>query len=404
MLVTFKKKFIAVAFLPLFFPIGGQATTLNRDFGIPIWRDNSLWDDDARSAAGRLGLNSTKSREGTETYRSGFAGKTMVLGQPLYAMDLYHQDGKVNRLILGFINDADYHAVHGVPLPNLSANKKEVFDSLRITLTKRLGRPSGEGDTLYWSWLSHTLSLQNNEKAVLLVITPGKYHPTPNRSNSIISDKKRAATPPARYVKRETNGDVYISGIPKISQGNRGYCVPATWEKVLRHNGLDFNVYDLAAEGDTRITGSSFSLFTSRMKGMLQPHKYKVEYLRFTPDDLKSVSSYIDKGLPLVWCMDAQNLRMWVARNRTRRSNLPDETANPDLPGQYAGHALLIIGYNIREQELALSDSTELGSSESAIWIHVSEANTAHSRQTELVAIIPPGKSGSQDFLKAKWY
>ncbi|MEM6885966.1 MAG: hypothetical protein AAF571_13140, partial [Verrucomicrobiota bacterium] len=131
----------------------------------------------------------------------------------------------------------------------------------------------------------------------------------------------------------------------------------------------------------------------------------KVEHLRFSPDNIKMVSSYIDKGYPLIWHMDARDLRIWVNRNRERRTRLPDESAKTELtPGKVAGHALLIIGYNIRENEIALSDSTELGSSETAIWIHASEAKAAHQSRTELLVVIPPGRTGGKNFLKAKWY
>ena len=382
-----------------------KATSLNKDFNLEIWKDNSLWDDEARFTASRLGLRGTGGRENNETFRANKKGQISSLGLPLYAIDLYPKDGKVSRLILGFINEADLHKNDPASFSQFQKLKDDAFSKARIHLTQRLGRPSGEGDTLHWTWLNHTLSLKNNSKALLLDITPGRYNPAQNPKNSIIADKKRTVMSPARFVKRESNGDTYISGIPKISQGDRGYCVPATWEKVLRHNGLNFNVYDLAEEGKTSINGSYFTQFTGRVKGMLQPHRYKVQHLRFSPDNIKQIATYIDKGLPLIWHMDSQHLRSWVKRNRTRRSSLTDDSANTKLnPYTFAGHALLIIGYNSREEEIALSDSTELGSSEATIWIHASEAKAAHMSRTEILAIIPPGRTSSGSFQKTRWY
>jgi hypothetical protein len=393
---------ITGVYLTLWFPL--CATTLNKDFNLSVWKDSSLWDDEARSAAQRIGLTSTQSRQGTETYRAGFPGTRTVLGQKIYAIDMYQKDGKVSQIIFGFINEADAFEHQGLSPADLPAQKRAAFNQLRIRLTKRLGRPSGEGEDLYWSWLEHTLHLRNTSKALLLEINPGKYNPIANAANSIIADKKRVATPPERYVKRDSNGDVYISGIPKVSQGDRGYCVPATWEKVLRHNGLNFNVYDLAGEGDTGVEGSYYALFTGRMKGLLQPHQYKIKHLRFPPEDLKQVATYINKGLPLIWHMDAQKLRYWVNRTRSRRGHLNDDSVDVNMSQSKAGHALLIIGYNLKENEIGLSDSTELGSSETIIWIHAEEAAAAHQRSKELLTVIPPGRSGSRDFLKARWY
>ena len=34
-------------------------------------------------------------------------------------------------------------------------------------------------------------------------------------------------------------GDVYIKNIPMVNQGNKGYCVPATVERVLRYYGIN---------------------------------------------------------------------------------------------------------------------------------------------------------------------
>jgi len=379
-----------------------QGQGLNDLFGLPIWIDNHLWDDQAWNTAQRLNLRGTQGRQANETYRAGFAGKIQALGQPLFAVDLYPQNGETHRLLLGFVNEADFASAHP---SDLVRARNESFDALRIALTKRLGRRSGQGNSLHWTWLSHSFHLQNTEKAVLLDIKPGTYRPNASPTESLTTDKRRAATPTANYVERSRNGDVLISGIPKISQGDRGYCVPASWEKVLRHYGLGFNVYDLAIEGRTTINGSYFHQFTSEMISMLKPHRYQVERVHFSPDNLKGVATYIDRGLPLIWHMDAYPLRPWVERNQRRRTKLPD---GPDLINPTStinGHALLIIGYNLREKEMALSDSTELGSSIAAIWIRQSEAGAVHQRRTDLLAVIPPGKeSANPDFLKARWY
>ncbi len=378
------------------------AQGLNEAFGIPIWSDNNLWDDDAGITARRLNLRGTQSRQGNETFRGSFAGER-VLNDHLFAIDLYPLDGKVRRIVLAFANEADLARVSPGALIQLPEIKEQSFLNVKNALTKRIGRPSGEKEVLHWSWLGHTLTLKNTEKAVLLEIQPGSYSPNPSPGSSIIEDPRRAAKKLNSYVVQNSQGDVLISQIPKISQGSRNYCVPATWEKVLRHYGLAFNVYDLANEGDTSVSGSYYTQFTNRVSGMLKPHQYRVEYLRFQPGEIQAVKKYIDQGLPLIWHMNAVQLPSWVQRNRSRRDALPD---GPDLlaGGNMAGHALLIIGYNIRNQELALSDSTDLGSSQDSIWIRIKEAQSAHMPKTELLAVWPPGKSGSGGHLKANWY
>lgn len=40
-------------------------------------------------------------------------------------------------------------------------------------------------------------------------------------------------------VKREENGDVYISGVPMVDQGDKGYCATATVERCLKYYGIE---------------------------------------------------------------------------------------------------------------------------------------------------------------------
>jgi len=54
--------------------------------------------------------------------------------------------------------------------------------------------------------------------------------------------KKNAALAP----QHSENGDVCLVGIPMVDQGNKGYCVAATLERLLRYYGREVNQHEMA--------------------------------------------------------------------------------------------------------------------------------------------------------------
>lgn len=56
---------------------------------------------------------------------------------------------------------------------------------------------------------------------------------------------------------RRSQSDVYIDGVPMVNQGQRGYCFPATIERILRYYGVDADMHALALILDTKIEGGT---------------------------------------------------------------------------------------------------------------------------------------------------
>ncbi len=385
---------------------------LNDTFGLSLWKDESLWDDTARGAAERLGLRGV-SNSGGESYRGEFMGQRTVLGAKLYAIDLYGNNGTVQRVVFGFLNKADLLQQLGYS----STSPKEVIgpflidfdrdlgrerDAIRGKLILRLGQPIESGKAEIWQWVGQQLVLERSREALTLTIQKGQYAPATSASEKA-HEMDQTVMSPAGYVKRSGEGDVYIDGIPPISQGNRGFCVPAAWEKYLRHYGLTFNVYDLADEGRTTAFGSSWIPFARGVGSRLGPLGYSLVYERSKPDNFALLKKYIDQGLPLLWCLDAQLLREWVDRNAQRTTHLPASPRYTSKSPRIAGHGILIIGYNAGYKEIALSDSTDLGHSIPQIWVPAEEIRLCDLNQ-ELIAILPPNSrvTPSTGFLKAR--
>lgn len=366
------------------------ATNLNDLFNLPIWQDSSLWDDEVKSTARRLNLRGTDN-EGSAFYRGSFGGKVKCLGADLYAMELYSLDGKTQRLVLAFANAADLAAQQG----SRPASERDYLEyqqrdrkEIESRLTGRLGPPGTMGKDTTWSWMGHLMRLKANPTGLTLTIEKGDYSPVPNRQQRLVESGYRPFDPAGR-VERRPNGDVVISQIPPISQGNRNFCVPASWEKNLRYFGLALNVYELAEAGGTSVQGSLYRRFANQVAREIEPIGFRVSYLRGGPDDYDLLSKYIDQGLPVVWAMDARLLPQWVLQSQSRRSSLPAQEPRQPI-GTPAFHALLIIGYNRKAKEVALSDSTELGHRTPEIWASAEEIRRSHVPSEPLIALLPP--------------
>lgn len=62
-----------------------------------------------------------------------------------------------------------------------------------------------------------------------------------------------------KNIVRDAKGDVYISGIQMVDQGNKGYCAASTGERVLRYYGLLVDQHQVAQLAETSAqSGTSF--------------------------------------------------------------------------------------------------------------------------------------------------
>ncbi|MFA4943634.1 MAG: hypothetical protein WC789_02905 [Lentisphaeria bacterium] len=203
-------------------------------------------------------------------------------------------------------------------------------------------------------------------------------------------------------VKTEEDGSVYIAGVPMVDQGPRGYCAVAVSERVLRYYGSEVNQHVLAqlAGSDAGMGTKVENLFlglkkagarlgitvreviplngsevVSRFKGYNSfAKRAKVEmvaiprnggtidqlyeqvdperFLAFMKEKEKgdfrkfqdAITRTVPTGVPLVWTVIV---------------GLYPET--PALPQARGGHARLIIGYNLKTQEVLYTDSWGAG-------------------------------------------
>ena len=181
----------------------------------------------------------------------------------------------------------------------------------------------------------------------------------------------------SKSVKRDKNtGDVEITGVPMRDQGQKGYCVAASCERLFRYLGQPCDMDELAqlvsADADR---GASPSVMYSSLAKIDQRYNMRVKLLKIPRgfglgDVLKSKSELeraqksalpkivqegIDLGLPLLWCV-------LLNPGDTGVSPQPGQPRIPTFDtGARVGHMRMIIGYNPKTKAVIYTDSWGAG-------------------------------------------
>jgi len=163
-------------------------------------------------------------------------------------------------------------------------------------------------------------------------------------------------------VKKTPDGDVYISGVPMVDQGQKGYCVAASCQRLFEYMRIPCDQHEMAklvsidAEGGADIATMQKSLakidgaFKVTFKPLVNPELYYSgnRKRRVSEKEFMSIiKDYTDKGVPLLWGLI-----------------LGEKPEIPPLPnaGQTrGGHMRMVIGYNLAKNQVIFTDSWGAG-------------------------------------------
>jgi len=387
---------------------------MNEAFGLPLWVDESLWDDDDRAVGRRLNWREESRTRTLSGYRCYPPSSTRVLGARPYSMALYAEEGHPSGVSLFFMNKGDFEGflAAGGDGGGSRGLRRAFDDALRADadqLAAALGALLGEpargvmGDRTLrervrrWDWNGHALLLAEQPgEYVALRIVPTAEADARGRAEKIGDAEIRRRL--AERVKRRANGDVIIEDIPMVEQGPKGYCVPATWERYLRYLGIPADMYALAMAGETeRGGGTSVRTMVENVEPLVKLYRRNV---RVFSGDLSwpKLTRYLDEGIPLMWVLrlDPALDPQLTARARARAAVADSEEWNRRLAPyrreaaarrrgrDIHGHLCLIIGYNRQTNELAISDSW--GREYAERWITLEEAKAVSLEQFVVIA------------------
>ena len=163
-------------------------------------------------------------------------------------------------------------------------------------------------------------------------------------------------------IKKTAEGDIYISGVPMVNQGQKGYCVAASCQRLFEYMRIPCDQHEMAklvsidAEGGADITTMQKSLakidgaFNVTFKPLINPEQYYTNGRKRRVSEkafFSIVKEYTDKGVPLLWGLF-----------------LGQKPEEPPLPGDgqvSGGHMRMIIGYNVAKNQLLFTDSWGAG-------------------------------------------
>ena len=387
----------------------------NAGLGKPIFSAMPFWKEPALVIAQRLGLALEGRTKWETSYRKYFSGdpadkEAAMLGSGAYCIALYADaDDHPTSLLIAFTNDGDYKNVAFVrhdldlfdrPDPNEKANypdkthdqlEKEYgddvtsFEPTRLaeaaTLIKSLSALFGDpkkatfGDDVTtredierWDWNDVSLLLTTEEnKYNLMRIVPTALADNNGRTERISRDDIGAKLSGA--VEHRPNGDVVITQIPMAEQGPKGFCVPATWERVLRYEGVPGDMYTLSRVGSTQFGGGTQNgNLAQQLDDTLHNYGRHSEFLSLDILDDVAVRHYIDDGVPIFWSVNPagyqQALDRYALADRDKEwdrwktllqsAATQDKSLQPLAHDYY--HEVLIIGYNSDTKEIAWTD------------------------------------------------
>lgn len=285
-------------------------------------------------------------------------------------------DGKLNLISISVYNRADSDEISKAALEErYKTIGQKMGEYLKERPRRRDANPNGGLLTEGYSWRSRDFGnalLEHNEGALdeadreFLRLRVSRPNAKGALAASMLHSRGGAATRlsdlPQNVVKND-KGDVFVNGLPMVDQGDKGYCVVASAQRLFEYYGIGADMHQIAqiAEADPNEGTSTMMMakeldkidyrFKTRLDiiGMGTPltevDKKRDQYYVGKPVDerkfLKEVRSHIDKGLPLLWSLELG-----------RYPEVPQLT-----PQTAGGHMRMIIGYNDETEDIIFSDS-----------------------------------------------
>jgi hypothetical protein len=377
-----------------------SAAALNKAFDMELFASTDLWQDDAASVAKRLGWPQESKTDTQSSYRLYAGSEARVLGARPYSLVLYAHDGKADSLSMIFANKGDFDGVgkkndekkRAAAIRDFKDAVKDDAKTIAETLTTALGVPKRQtfGETpetrenvARWDWQEHAILLASpKDEYVAVRIVQKDVADHFGRASRV--EGLRELLP--SHVQQRDNGDVIIGQIPMVNQGPKGYCVPATWERYLRYIEIPADMYLLAMAGNTGLGGgTNTAAITASVDIYVKRYGCKIQ----TVDpalETKNLARYVDKGLPLMWaCYVSPTVEKAVTARTAERRKTEDwdayirelkpvkkEYRGTSFRDRERGHMRMIIGYNAKTGEVAISDSW--GNWAAERWLTVEEA------------------------------
>jgi hypothetical protein len=392
-----------------------ELVNINKFIGQPLFNaSGTLWEQPASDTAKRLRWPVESKGASSSSYRKYTRADYSFLGAHPYCATLYGSaDGHAELFSLVFANKGDFGSKMGMgedhfkkihPDANIPKSLSEAIELDAQVLTKSLSDELGEPKQQYygekedkrkvlrWDLNGHSFILsQRDEEYVSLLIVPISVADAEGKVELVKDSDMKVII--AKNVQRGENGDVLVTNIPMVNQGPKGYCAPATAERAMRYMLVPADMYLLAVAATSAEGGTNTTALMESCKRIVRSKARKIRDLNLEKDlNFKTLKKYIDKGVPILWQMRSLDQYNKIANRRTKeRREVTDfvtwaETIKAESKDVVSSlksikenhHICMIIGYNEKTNEVAVSDSW--GIRYELRWVHIDIARAVTSR------------------------
>lgn len=372
----------------------------------------SLWSENVEDVARRLNWEKESAGQYSSSYRFYPPAAYGFANAHPYCCTLYgDEEGRPSVLSFVFANKGDYGSNVGfgadhfkpkgdLPTPKsldeaISNDAKAIIDQLSKCLgepkEQRYGEKEDRRDVQRWDFedTAFILSVREGEYVHLLVV-PTEVAENEGRVDFIKDQDFRKYL--MANIRKEPNGDTRLMNIPMVNQGPKGYCAPATFERAMRYMGVPADMYLLATLATSQGGGTNTTILAEESARIIRSKARRMNDLDLEKDlDMRYVQRYIDKGVPLLWQMCSLDAYNDVANRLTEeRAGVKDfdqwarkiaaeaEEVVGTLSAESNYHICMIVGYNEKTNEIAVSDSW--GPSYELRWVPLSIAQAVTTR------------------------
>ncbi|MBO4649261.1 MAG: C39 family peptidase [Lentisphaeria bacterium] len=359
------KHCLAVLLFLALIPLCAQqdaATRMNRIIGLPLLSPGTQW---TRQELEKALLGQRLMFQGDKSRRSTFLQGRKIFEVPATELLVVSDtEDMVTQVDVIYSNKGD-----SAKARNMKRDIRKSGRSLKAVLTRILGNPvrdefGPEGlqkEVLAWKYgeIRFLLETSREEYTILHICYRKKADHKPKRKELRVHKEEYSAN-----VRGTPGGDVYVDNIPMVNQGPKGYCVPATVERVLRYYGINqITMHQLAeAAGTGRGGGTSVEAMNHAI-GKLR-RNFGLDIHSCGEVKIETLKKYIDQGIPVMWAMYVNPAFVQLLQNS--RAVRPNAKSPEDwlksirkykLSRGGEGHVCLIVGYNARTEEIAISNS-----------------------------------------------
>ncbi|MES2594496.1 MAG: C39 family peptidase [Verrucomicrobiota bacterium] len=248
--------------------------------------------------------------------------------------------------------------------------EQNLSEKLKVTPRRIMGSGSGAVKNVAWMWSTPqgVALLEHNDFLGGAVLGQPEYLrlklAAPDQADWTMGRMSMGVQRISlqKNVVRDAGGDVFISGVPMVDQGAKGYCVAASCQRLLEYMRIPCDQHEMAqllnvdAEtgANSRVMQKSLAKvdqkFGVTFKSWVNPElfystsgKRRVSLKEFA----SIIKEHADKGVPLLWALEL--------------GRYAEEPALPRGGQVGGGHMRMVIGYNASNGKLIFTDSWGAG-------------------------------------------